>query len=123
MTMTTIRELTDRLLAHPDENAIVARRDVANLITKSLIEVRSTLGYWEKTHFKLAIQNLRKNIWLLDESSTMHLGASMLCIEGAHVAEGKRNIAFATRDMGTEALTWEDLMTSIRGAQREIDAI
>ncbi|MFZ6649343.1 hypothetical protein ACO0LO_26700 [Undibacterium sp. TJN25] len=105
-------EMTDRL-KNPDQNTDEVRIDIADLITRGLSEFEYSLGYWEKTHYKLAISNLKKNIWLLDEYSTAYLGACLLCIAGAHVALEHRSVAFVTRDIETEALTWDDLMASI----------
>ncbi|WP_394778796.1 hypothetical protein [Undibacterium sp.] len=105
-------EMTDHL-KHRDQNIDKVRGNIAELIIRGLGEFEHTLGYWEKTYYKLAICNLKKNIWLPDEHSIAYLDECLECIAGAHVAVEDRSVAFSTRDIETEALTWDELMACI----------
>ncbi len=113
-----IKTLTSRL-ATPGQDIDCVRLDIANLMTKGLSEIRNTLGYWEKAHYRLAIQNLRKNMWLLNRESTTYLGACLLCIENAHIPVHYRSRTFLTKDIQIDALSWQDLMTRINNARKE----
>ena len=105
-------ELFTRLDRDEDVDAI--RRDIADLIAKSIEQKREAFGYWEKAQFAHAIAALAHNVQARQRDSKSWLRLSLVCIENAHAQPDARSEEYTARSRHVEALTFDQLMEDIR---------
>jgi hypothetical protein len=109
--MKEIDELFERLDKDRDVDGI--RRDIADLISKSIAQKREAFGYWEKAQFAHAIAALAHNVQAGHRDSTSWLRLCLVSIENAHVPPDERSEDYTARNKQIEALTFEQLMDDI----------
>ena len=110
--MKEIDELFERIDNDSDVDGI--RRDIADLIGKSLTQKQEAFGYWEKAQFAHAIAALAHNVHAGHRDSTSWLRLCLVSIENACIPADERSEDYTARNKQIEALTFDQLMDDIR---------